>query len=139
MAHESPRSFAKLVVQHLRSAGYDALWAGGCVRDMLRNVRPKDYDIATSAHPQDVKRLFRRTLMVGARFGVAVPATKLAGEPSPCKLRTEDEPRFVTGCLDVRQPWQGFHLVWQPRPIWAFFVFDPPGPAIPGKKWLGCA
>ena len=61
---------AREVVQHLQDAGYRALYAGGCVRDMLRNVEPHDYDIATDARPADVKRLFARTVAVGAQFGV---------------------------------------------------------------------
>ena len=72
MVYLTPRNFARQVVQRLRDAGHEAFWAGGCVRDMLLCVRPKDYDVATSAQPQEVKRLFRRTLMVGAKFGVVV-------------------------------------------------------------------
>lgn len=72
MSGQSQRHFAKQVVKRLRSAGYEALWAGGCVRDMLLKTQPKDYDVATSARPTAVKKLFRRTLMVGAKFGVVV-------------------------------------------------------------------
>ena len=72
MSHRNQRDFAERVVRRLHAAGYEALWAGGCVRDMLRKVQPKDYDVASSARPAEVKRLFRRTLMVGAKFGVVV-------------------------------------------------------------------
>ncbi|MEY5026496.1 MAG: hypothetical protein RLZZ244_2024 [Verrucomicrobiota bacterium] len=61
---------ARGVVSTLQEAGFDALYAGGCVRDMLRNVPPHDYDIATSARPEQVQALFRRTIAVGAQFGV---------------------------------------------------------------------
>ena len=61
---------ARDVVQRLQRAGYRALYAGGCVRDMLRAVEPHDYDIATDAKPADVQRLFSRTVAVGAQFGV---------------------------------------------------------------------
>jgi poly(A) polymerase len=71
MAHPiTEREFAVDVVRRLRDAGYEALWAGGCVRDELLGLTPKDYDIATSAHPEDVRRLFRNTVAVGMSFGV---------------------------------------------------------------------
>ena len=72
MGRTKQRDFAKQIVRRLRMEGYEALWAGGCVRDMLLGVQPKDYDVATNAKPAEVKKLFRRTLMVGAKFGVAV-------------------------------------------------------------------
>jgi poly(A) polymerase len=64
------RDFATSVVRRLRDAGHEALWAGGCVRDELLGQVPKDYDVATSARPEEVRRLFRRTIAVGAAFGV---------------------------------------------------------------------
>ena len=63
---------ARRLVQHLRDAGHAALYAGGCVRDMLRGKTPSDYDIATDARPEQVQALFRRTFDVGAHFGVIV-------------------------------------------------------------------
>ncbi len=62
--------FAYEVVHRLRDAGYQALFAGGCVRDMLLGLEPHDFDVATDARPEEVQRLFRRTLAVGASFGV---------------------------------------------------------------------
>src|SRR5215470_6965291 len=64
------REFAIEVVQRLRDAGYQALWAGGCVRDELLGLVPRDYDVATDARPEEVRRLFRRTVAVGMSFGV---------------------------------------------------------------------
>jgi len=64
------------IVKRLRDHGFQALLAGGCVRDMLLNRRAKDYDVATSATPKDVIKLFRRTLKVGAQFGVVVVLTE---------------------------------------------------------------
>jgi poly(A) polymerase len=64
------REFAISVVQQLQGAGYQALWAGGCVRDELLGLVPKDYDVATDAVPEQVQKLFRRTLAIGASFGV---------------------------------------------------------------------
>lgn len=63
---------ARRVAARLREAGYIAYFAGGCVRDMVRGVAPKDYDIATDATPDQVQRLFKRTYAVGAHFGVIV-------------------------------------------------------------------
>ncbi len=66
------RDFATQVVRQLRDAGHQALWAGGCVRDKLLRRTPKDYDVATSARPEQVRELFghKRTLAIGAAFGV---------------------------------------------------------------------
>jgi poly(A) polymerase len=61
---------AREVVRRLRDAGYDAHWAGGCVRDMLLGRQPKDYDVATSARPEQVQSLFPGSVSVGAAFGV---------------------------------------------------------------------
>src|SRR5581483_11430483 len=64
------REFALDVVKRLRAAGHTALWAGGCVRDELLGRVPQDYDVATDAPPDKVQQLFRRTVPVGASFGV---------------------------------------------------------------------
>lgn len=61
---------ARTVVKRLQDAGFIAYYAGGCVRDALRGQTPKDFDIATDAHPDQVQKLFRRTVAVGAHFGV---------------------------------------------------------------------
>ena len=66
------RKHAEKIVRILSSAGHEAYFAGGCVRDMVMNVEPDDYDIATSALPDQVTKLFRKTLEVGARFGVVI-------------------------------------------------------------------
>jgi len=64
------RDFAIDVVRRLREAGYQALWAGGCVRDEFLGLTPKDYDVATDARPEEVQRHFRHTVAVGMEFGV---------------------------------------------------------------------
>src|SRR5271170_6552329 len=64
------REFAIDVVRRLQDAGHEALWAGGCVRDELLGQVPKDYDVATDARPEQVRRLFRHNVPVGAQFGV---------------------------------------------------------------------
>ncbi len=63
---------ARRIVASLRSLGHQAYFVGGCVRDLLLKVNPKDYDIATDALPVDVERLFPGTLQVGAHFGVMI-------------------------------------------------------------------
>jgi tRNA nucleotidyltransferase/poly(A) polymerase len=60
------------IVRRLQRHGFEALLAGGCVRDMLLGRPAKDYDVATNARPADVTRLFARTLQVGAKFGVVI-------------------------------------------------------------------
>ncbi len=72
LSSEKQELFATQVVNELREAGYTAYWAGGCVRDHLLGRRAKDYDVATSAKPEEVQRVFgrRRTLAIGAAFGV---------------------------------------------------------------------
>src|ERR1035441_10671303 len=62
------------VVAELRAAGHEAYLAGGCVRDLLMGREPKDYDVATSATPDVVLKLFKRTFAVGAHFGVVLVA-----------------------------------------------------------------
>src|ERR1700756_3616112 len=66
----SEREFAIDVVRRLQEAGYQALWAGGCVRDELLGLAPTDYDVATDARPEQVRGLFRRTIEVGLSYGV---------------------------------------------------------------------
>ncbi len=63
---------AGAIVNRLKESGFEAFFVGGCVRDYLRGVIPADYDIVTSALPDQVIRLFERTVAVGARFGVVV-------------------------------------------------------------------
>jgi poly(A) polymerase len=85
----SERDFAIEVVRRLREAGHEALWAGGCVRDEWLGHLPKDYDVATSALPEQVRRLFRRTIAVGASFGVIeVLGPRNAEEPLKVQVAT---------------------------------------------------
>ncbi len=65
-----PKDQAIHIVKTLQSQGYEALFAGGCVRDELMGRTPKDYDVATSARPDEVEALFPRTLAIGKAFGV---------------------------------------------------------------------
>ncbi|MBX3448776.1 MAG: CCA tRNA nucleotidyltransferase [Planctomycetaceae bacterium] len=73
MTHPA-REFATEVVERLRREGFQSLFAGGCVRDLLLGREPQDFDVATNATPEQVRDLFgrRRTLAVGASFGVMI-------------------------------------------------------------------
>jgi putative nucleotidyltransferase with HDIG domain len=63
---------AAQIVERLRAAGHAAYFAGGCVRDLLLGRDPLDYDVATSARPEQVLAMFPRTFAVGAQFGVVL-------------------------------------------------------------------
>jgi putative nucleotidyltransferase with HDIG domain len=69
-AVDPAESLARSIVDRLRSQGETAYFVGGCVRDLLLGIRPKDYDIATSATPQQVLELYPAAVAVGAHFGV---------------------------------------------------------------------
>jgi len=60
------------IVRRLQRAGFTAFWVGGCVRDVLLGREPGDYDIVTSAEPEQIEQVFNRTIPVGRKFGVMV-------------------------------------------------------------------
>lgn len=66
------RSAAISIVRKLQEAGFSAFWVGGCVRDFLLGREAKDYDIVTSALPDDIESLFTKTIPVGRKFGIIV-------------------------------------------------------------------
>jgi poly(A) polymerase len=66
---------ASSIVATLRGVGHQAYFAGGCVRDMLLGLEPKDFDVATSATPDVVMGCFKKTYSVGAHFGVVLVCT----------------------------------------------------------------
>jgi poly(A) polymerase len=70
MVIDEKENSALTIIARLRAAGFTAVLAGGCVRDRILGVTPKDYDIATDARPETVQGLFAHTVAVGARFGV---------------------------------------------------------------------
>ncbi len=98
------REFATDVVRKLRAAGYTALWAGGCVRDLLLERGAKDFDVATNATPEQVRELFgkKRTLAVGQSFGVIIvlAPNRDAEQVEVATFRTEG------GYHDGRRPTQ---------------------------------
>lgn len=109
------RDFAFDVVRRLRDAGHEALWAGGCVRDQLLGLSPKDYDVATSALPDQIRELFgqRRTVPVGAAFGVitvlgprsagSVEVATFRGESQYLDGRRPSEVHFTDACHDAQR------------------------------------
>lgn len=58
------------IIEILKKAGHEAYWAGGCVRDMLLGIEPKDFDIVTSAKPDEIENLLEHTIPIGKEFGV---------------------------------------------------------------------
>jgi tRNA nucleotidyltransferase/poly(A) polymerase len=71
-SNHNTRHAAERIVRELRHAGHTAYFAGGCVRDELLGLEPADYDIATDAVPERIRKLFARTAHVGAAFGVVL-------------------------------------------------------------------
>ncbi|MHC4171406.1 MAG: CCA tRNA nucleotidyltransferase [Planctomycetota bacterium] len=85
------------IIKRLQRNGFQALLAGGCVRDMLLGRRAKDYDVATEARPKDVIKMFKHTLKVGAKFGVVIVLIE-GRQVEVATFRTE------TGYADGRHP-----------------------------------
>jgi poly(A) polymerase len=59
------------VLYRLKDGGYQAFLVGGCVRDLLIGIEPKDFDVATDARPEEIRRLFRNSRLIGRRFRLA--------------------------------------------------------------------
>ena len=91
MTRSNPqRDFAVEIVRTLRANGHCALLAGGCVRDLLLDRPAKDFDVATTARPEQVRDLFghRKTLAVGASFGVIVVIPQRDSEAAQVEVAT---------------------------------------------------
>ncbi len=71
LAQDQIDSHALYVMEKLRSAGFVAYLVGGSVRDLLLGHKPKDFDISTSAKPEEIRSLFRNSLLIGRRFRLA--------------------------------------------------------------------
>ena len=61
---------ASKVISRLQDHGFQAYLVGGCIRDLLLRKTPKDFDIATDAHPEEVRELFRNSRIIGKRFRI---------------------------------------------------------------------
>jgi poly(A) polymerase len=91
------------IIAALRAAGFEAYLAGGCVRDLLLGREPHDCDVATSATPDVVLRLFPRTFAVGAHFGVVLVASDCdAAQPMRAKSEQLAPPQVVTEVATFR-------------------------------------
>lgn len=109
MAQAATKATALWVVRKLRAAGHEALFAGGCVRDMLLGRACHDFDVATDASPRRVQGLFRHVLLIGAKFGVAmvihnrrkVEVTTFRSDLSYSDGRHPDGVKFVTAREDA--------------------------------------
>jgi poly(A) polymerase len=100
--HISPNALR--VLYRLREGGYQSFLVGGCLRDLMLGVEPKDFDVATSASPEEVRRLFRNCRLIGRRFRLAhvffgheiieVATFRAASAPSQGE-ETEDDPDIL--------------------------------------------
>lgn len=99
MRREATRTIAEGIARELRSRGHTAYFAGGCVRDLLMNVKPKDYDIATTAVPDTIETIFPKCIPVGKKFGVMIVVLEGA-QFEVATFRTEG------GYQDARHPTQ---------------------------------
>ncbi|MEM7452859.1 MAG: CCA tRNA nucleotidyltransferase [Planctomycetota bacterium] len=90
----TPEQFAIDVTRKLQQAGFQALFAGGCVRDELLGRIPKDYDVATNARPDEVREVFgkKKTIAIGAAFGViTVIGPRSAGQIEVATFRRDGD------------------------------------------------
>jgi poly(A) polymerase len=94
-------AFAISVVQRLQAAGFQAVFAGGCVRDLLLGKIPKDFDVATNALPDDVRKIFSRTVPVGEAFNVILVISPEEENPYRVEVATF---RADIGIKDGRHP-----------------------------------
>ncbi len=105
------RQCALDIMRRLQSEGFEAYWAGGCVRDQLLGVDPKDYDVATNARPLDIRALFPHSQTVGAAFGVVIVhyqghTTEVATFRTDGAYRDGRRPesvQFATACDDAQR------------------------------------
>src|SRR5438270_5773127 len=92
------------VLERLRAHGHSAYFVGGCVRDLLLGTSPQDYDIATSAHPEEVMSLFPNTIAVGAQFGVVLVVVGAEGNVESITHVEVATYRSDVGYSDGRHP-----------------------------------
>jgi poly(A) polymerase len=101
---ERLREKAVEIVKTLRAGGFQACWAGGCVRDLVMGHDPQDYDVATDARPEQVMELFPRTVPVGVSFGVV----KVLADQSEFEVATfRSDGRYLDGRHPVEVHYSG--------------------------------
>ena len=91
MSVQARLQLAIQTIETLRHAGHAAFLVGGCVRDRLLAIQPKDFDIATSAPPPEIARLFSKSYLVGAHFGVSLLVESAGVEVEIATFRSEGE------------------------------------------------
>lgn len=104
-------SGALRIVETLRRAGFQALLAGGCVRDLALGQQPKDWDVATDAGPQEVAALFAHTVPVGVQFGISVvvldegqyEVARFRRDGSYCDGRRPASIELADACADAQR------------------------------------
>src|ERR1700683_859369 len=110
------RAFAERICRALRSAGHQAYFVGGCVRDILLGREPADFDVSTDATPDRVQQIFPHSLPVGAQFGVVIviaDSAALGGETVPPAKVEVATFRSDVGYSDGRHP---DHVVYATSP-----------------------
>src|SRR5512146_3083036 len=100
-------ALARSVIARLRAAGHQAFLVGGCVRDLLLGVPPKDFDVSTDARPDRIMELFRRSGAAGAHFGVVLVRDQFS-QVEVATFRTDHE------YIDGRRP-ASVHFERDPR------------------------
>jgi poly(A) polymerase len=68
--NKSIPSYVLEVIRKLQQYDFQAYMVGGCIRDLLLNIQPKDFDIATNAHPDQVTAIFKNSRIIGRRFKI---------------------------------------------------------------------
>lgn len=91
------------VLDRIRQAGYESYLVGGCVRDLMLGLHPKDFDVATDARPEEVRRLFRRARLIGRRFRLThVRCGREVIEVATFRCN----PKPASGEYDPDEPWR---------------------------------
>ena len=93
------------VLHRLNKSGFQAFLVGGCIRDLLLGIRPKDFDIVTNAEPEEIKHLFRNCRLIGRRFRLAhirfgrelieVATYRSSAEPDNEKSKRDNKGRIL--------------------------------------------
>jgi poly(A) polymerase len=100
-AFDKTQTFARLVVEKLQKAGFESYFAGGCVRDLVMGRKAADFDVATSALPDEVREIFSRTVEVGEAFNVIIVLSDDEKDPIAVEVATF---RKDVGIKDGRHP-----------------------------------
>ncbi len=100
--HSNPHFRAALAIaRRLRDAGHQAFFAGGCVRDLLLGLAPQDFDVATSATPDEIVALFPKTFTVGAHFGVVLVCNEIDDAEIATESGAPGERSRLAGVVEV--------------------------------------